>query len=171
MTARNRFQNLSLTFQSSGWRCLRFSVCHDGSVARRPSVVSVGHLGCRSGGGSWVTGVPKLAGWMVFVNGKIPSRNGWWLGVALWLRKAPYNIWIYGTGNAWKIWSWDEEELNLEWCTTDWWNYNPGNPSYICLCLYMFKTMLVIASNPSFPPVTVYFMSIQYIYIYIHTCT
>ena len=27
-------------------------------------------------------------GW--FLLGKIPSRNGWWLGLPLWLRKSPY---------------------------------------------------------------------------------
>ena len=32
----------------------------------------------------------------------------------------------------------------LEWCTTDWWKYNPGNPSCIFLCLYMFTTMVYI---------------------------
>ena len=35
-------------------------------------------------------GYPKLAGWFIVDSGKlwkIPSRNGWWLGVALWLRK------------------------------------------------------------------------------------
>ena len=28
--------------------------------------------------------------WMVFKGVKIPSGNGWWLGVPLWLRKPPY---------------------------------------------------------------------------------
>ena len=38
----------------------------------------------------WPGGIPKF--WMVLL-GKImenPSTNGWWLGLALWLRKPPY---------------------------------------------------------------------------------
>ena len=38
-------------------------------------------------GGFPVMGVSPIAGW--FISGKIPSINGWWLGVALWLRKPP----------------------------------------------------------------------------------
>ena len=44
-------------------------------------------------GGSTVMGVPQ-ARWMVDFHGKIPPRDGWWLGVPLWLRKPPY-VYIY----------------------------------------------------------------------------
>ena len=39
------------------------------------------------GGFQLVMGDPEN-GW--FIPWKIPSRNGWWQGVALWLRKLPY---------------------------------------------------------------------------------
>jgi hypothetical protein len=38
-------------------------------------------------GGSWNAGYPFIAGW--FISWKIPIKNGWWLGVPLWLRKPP----------------------------------------------------------------------------------
>ena len=38
-------------------------------------------------GGSMNGGIP-IAGW--FLLGKIPSGNGWWLGLLLWLRTPPY---------------------------------------------------------------------------------
>ena len=47
--------------------------------------------------------------WMVF--GEIPSRNGWWLGVPLWLRKAPNSILLsIPSSNLASVW-----ELTFSW--------------------------------------------------------
>ena len=43
--------------------------------------------------GSIVMGDPQK--WLVFVE-KIPIKNGWWLGVPLWLRKPPFRIHKFG---------------------------------------------------------------------------
>ena len=74
-------------------------------------------MSIRRGDRGWFTIVwPTLHGafhkranphsWMVFGNGKIPSRNLWELGVPLWLRKPPHwmninarFVWLYPLGN------------------------------------------------------------------------
>ena len=64
------------------------------------------HVGVSSS--SWGT---SKNGW--FLLGKIPSRNGWngwWLGVALWLRKPPChpNLWCHWTARlGWSLWPHD----------------------------------------------------------------
>ena len=52
--------------------------------SNKTSVCQSCHLGV-----SWNRGTPSPKLWMVFVRENPIVRNGWWLGVPLWLRKPP----------------------------------------------------------------------------------
>ena len=80
---------------ASAWRRFHHVPRRRGSRRRDCSAVTSHYQAVRTErdmGLSIVMTVPPVR-WMVFVNGKIPPRNkGWWLGVALWLRKPPYGF-------------------------------------------------------------------------------
>ena len=66
-------------------------------------------------------GYPKVAGWFN-CKGKSESRTGWWLGVALWLRKAPLiKLWLEDLSFSVSRWGHDGNADKRHTVLDRWW--------------------------------------------------